>query len=319
MPHATERAAIIIDVDNTLGTLLDRDIRAAANFVRNPACWLQRLENLTDEGRPGDARKYRFLTRKAYLNPVGRILVPGEVRERPIGEFRSAFVQAGFEVVDTPPLTKGGKTATDMIIALDTYEMLASAPIDAFFILSSDADFTPLLARIRARDRRIVVVATGYAAAAYRAAADIFIDYSRFSTVLGVVSPSAILSAATEAIAELHGAVRVGTIAESIIAKLGHDVATDEWCGYGNLADFIEKFGGNALQVIHSPVGDWIIASANAHCSGTKSSARHRPRKAPSLAIGSTLFRPSPAAVSEPIQPPVNHPRPGPSTASKGD
>ncbi len=273
MPHPTERAAIMIDVDNTLSTLLDRDIRAAHNFVRDPARWLRKLEHLGDSGRPGEARHRRFLERRAYLNPVGRILVPGEARERPIGEFRSAFVQAGFEVVDTPPLTKGGKTATDMIMALDAYEMLASAPIDAFFVVSSDADFTPLLLRIRARDRRTVVIATGYAAAAYRAAADMFIDYARLSSdVLGVIPASAILSAATEVIAELHGAVRVTTVAQRIIAKLGPDVVTDDWCGSGSLTGFLEQLGGQELQVIHSPAGDWIIASRDARCPGTQPS-----------------------------------------------
>jgi hypothetical protein len=51
--------------------------------------------------------------------------------------------------VNVSPLTRG-KNATDMKLVIEAMDMLAGRGLDGFLIASSDGDFTPLVARIRA-------------------------------------------------------------------------------------------------------------------------------------------------------------------------
>jgi uncharacterized LabA/DUF88 family protein len=54
-------------------------------------------------------------------------------------------------VVDCPPLTQRGKTSADVYMVMDVLDALEhKTEFDEFIILSSDADFTPVLLRLRA-------------------------------------------------------------------------------------------------------------------------------------------------------------------------
>lgn len=48
-----------------------------------------------------------------------------------------------------------GKNASDMAMVVDAMDLLHSARLDAFAIVSSDADFTPLVMRLRAQNMRV--------------------------------------------------------------------------------------------------------------------------------------------------------------------
>ena len=66
-------------------------------------------------------------------------------------------------------------------MVLDIVDTLEHATrFDEFIIFSGDADFTPLLQRLRAHDRRTAILAAGPAAQAYRSAADALIDADAF-------------------------------------------------------------------------------------------------------------------------------------------
>src|SRR5439155_9088181 len=58
-------------------------------------------------------------------------------------------------------------------LVLDVVDALAHATrFDEFIVCSADADFTPLMTRLRANDRRTVMVAAGPAAPAYQSVCD---------------------------------------------------------------------------------------------------------------------------------------------------
>ncbi|MCU0299912.1 MAG: NYN domain-containing protein, partial [Candidatus Nanopelagicales bacterium] len=103
----------------------------------------------------------RFLQKACYLNPdVFR-------------QYRSFFASAGFRVVDCPSLTQQGKSAADIHLVLDVVDALDHRTrFDEFIICSADADFTPLMARVRTHDRRTVMVAASPSAPAYQAVCD---------------------------------------------------------------------------------------------------------------------------------------------------
>lgn len=82
-------------------------------------------------------------------------------------------MRAGFEVIDCPPLTAQLKNGSDIRMAIDVRDYLEHPTrFDEFIILSGDADFTPVLHRLRSHDRRAVIYANDYTAAPYAALCD---------------------------------------------------------------------------------------------------------------------------------------------------
>jgi hypothetical protein len=121
------------------------------------------MDPLPEPAEEGDTR--RLLVRRCYLNPNW------------YQSYRHAFLRAGFEIVDCPPVTSQGKTSTDIHMVLDIIDVLqAESRCDEFIVFSADADFTPVLRRLRRHDRRTTVLAIGFPSAAYQASADLLID-----------------------------------------------------------------------------------------------------------------------------------------------
>jgi NYN domain len=156
--YRTVRTAIFVDFDNMFGGLAAMDPAAAESFATDPGrllAWLERGEDLE-----GSFRR-RFLLKACYLNPDA------------FRRYRSFFVSAGFRVIDCPSLTQKGKSAADIHLVLDVVDTLEhKTRFEEFIICSSDADFTPLMVKLRAHDRRTVMVAAGPAAAAYQSVCD---------------------------------------------------------------------------------------------------------------------------------------------------
>ena len=86
---------------------------------------------------------------------------------------RHHFLRAGFEVIDCPPLTAQLKNSSDIRMVMDIRDYLThDTYFDEFIILSGDADFTPVLHRLRAHARRTVIFANDFTAAPYTAISD---------------------------------------------------------------------------------------------------------------------------------------------------
>jgi hypothetical protein len=154
--------------------------RAADRFADDPALWLEWFRLGRHEGEPGAgaggerpaevaAVPRRILLRRCYLNP-------DKFRRH-----RTAFVRAGFTVHDCPPLTTRGKNAADLWMAVDILDAIAHPTgFEEFIILASDADFTPVLLRLREHDRRTTLINDPLMAAALRAACDVVVPQDRF-------------------------------------------------------------------------------------------------------------------------------------------
>ena len=116
-----------------------------------------------------EGARRRILVRRCYLNP--------SVYQR----YRFNFSQSGFEIVDCPPMTMAGKTSTDIHMVLDMVDVLQhSTYYDEFIVFSADADFSPVLRKLRRSDRRTTVLAAGQTSSAYQASADLMIDPDDF-------------------------------------------------------------------------------------------------------------------------------------------
>lgn len=179
--HATElrtdlrRTAVFVDFDNIyLGLQRAGHENAAIAFASNPPAWLDRLAT----GDGGDTVRRRVLIARCYVG-CGRTI------------YRESFVRAGFEMIDCPPLTRQGKNAADIRIVVDALDVFfGNDHVDEFVVVSADADFTPLLLRLRAGDRRTTIVTVGPTAAAYERAADTIVHQERFVSLLTAPAPA---------------------------------------------------------------------------------------------------------------------------------
>jgi hypothetical protein len=155
--ESIRRSALFVDFDNVYSGLRKLDAKAADGFARNPG----RLVTWLTQGSDQESLPRRFLMRLCYLNP------------REYGGFRPFFTSAGFRVIDCPSLTQQGKNSADIHLVIDALDTLAhQVRYDEFIVCSADADFTPLMVRLRAHDRRTVMIAAGAASRAYQAVCD---------------------------------------------------------------------------------------------------------------------------------------------------
>lgn len=164
------KSALFVDFDNVYSGLRKLDQASADRFARRPSEWMNWIiHSLALPEHVPDSARRRVLVRRCYLNP--------QAYQR----FRPSFNLAGFEIIDCPALTGEGKTSTDIHMVLDIVDLLQhEAHYDEFIVFSADADFTPVLRKLRRWDRRTTVLAIGFPSAAYRASADLLIDQDEF-------------------------------------------------------------------------------------------------------------------------------------------
>ncbi|QTN21785.1 NYN domain-containing protein [Rhizobacter sp. AJA081-3] len=164
------KSALFVDFDNVYSGLKRLDPGIAERFAFQPLVWIRWLtDSLQAPPHAPAGSNRRLLVRRCYLNP--------QVYQR----FRPAFNRAGFEIIDCPAMTSEGKTSTDIHMVLDIVDLLQhEAHYDEFIVFSADADFTPVLRKLRRWDRRTTVLAIGFPSAAYQASADLLIDQDEF-------------------------------------------------------------------------------------------------------------------------------------------
>ncbi len=164
------KSALFVDFDNVYSQLRQLQPDAAERFARHPSEWIGWLTGSLALPQPHeDGESRRLLVRRCYLNPNW------------YQAYRHAFLRAGFEIIDCPPVTSQGKTSTDIHMVLDIVDLLQhETRCDEFIVFSADADFTPVLRKLRRYDRRTTVLAIGFPSAAYQASADLLIDERLF-------------------------------------------------------------------------------------------------------------------------------------------
>ena len=173
-------AALYVDFDNVFSGLHKLDPAAAMALVEDPHTLLAGLAcALTADG------PRRWAVRRCYINSAGQIR---RENQEPLlfSTFVQKFIQAGFEVIECAPYVKGAKNAADIKIVLDVVDALAGPTrYGEFVIASGDSDFAPLLVRIRAADRRTILISTVKATPSLTVLADRVIDGQAMLKLLG--------------------------------------------------------------------------------------------------------------------------------------
>lgn len=268
----SSRAALFLDFDNVFGGLHQVDPQAARLFAESPGVWLSKLQ-----ANALAASSRRWLVLRCYLNPVGWVPDPSEPKGRLyFSRWRPNFVRAGFEVVDCPPLTARQKNAADLRMALDIVDALtASQEYDEFVIGSGDSDFTPLLLRLRAADKRSTIISPSTAAEAYVAIADHLVNGEETLALLGVdivdgdpefgpgntqSTPESdeadrfrrLVNARYEA---ARAPIHLSSLAQQVLAEIGGADQT-AWPGNDTFSRAVERLGLQGAQIAENYLWD---------------------------------------------------------------
>jgi hypothetical protein len=281
-PGGPSLSAVFVDYDNIYLSLKRKSEEAAKRFAKDAALWLREIENgrlITATNAPFDNTKRRIVMNRCYGNPVPRRNQHDNSTDMNSFPFvRHHFLRSGFEVVDCPPLTAQLKNSSDIRMVMDVRDYLTHETyFDEFIILSGDADFTPLLHRLRAHARRTVIFANDYTAAPYTAISD---GEVREADLINLILNGQITEGATEQpaitaatptariedvrreiITEVATAVRGSTspmpleaLAERAVRALGHDKTIGTgWAGSGSFRELLSTGLPEDLKLTSEP------------------------------------------------------------------
>lgn len=267
------KSALFIDFDNIFISLNETfGAEAAARFAGQPAAWLNFLEKvLPTDYFGGSGLSRRVLLRKCYLNPTS------------FGSYRPDFTIAGIEVTDCPKLTREGKTSSDIHMVIDILDALQHPThFDEFILISADADFTPVLQRVRQHNRLSVVLAAGFTSPAYRASCDYLLPMETFlQQGLGMelkdddeaveppaAPPARVANAVLDRLANLvyqravMGEIIPGNELPALYRRVDEFAASRSWLEFGTLKNLTRAIIArrNDLAYFNDPIrGEWWV------------------------------------------------------------
>jgi len=259
-------SAIFLDFDNVFSSLFNQSKDAAREFANAPATWLGALRGM--KGVETEETHHNFVIRRCYMNPSGRIL-----NSDYFSKFRQSFVRDGWEVIDTPPLTNQGKTSADTHIVMDVLDAVTQFPhVTEYVIMAADADYTPLVIRLRKHLKTTVVYGATAMSVAYRAACDSVIEEgSMLDLLLGDEEEPIVSAPAAEAkvnpdrvkdvIARYFAESEPGHRAN--VSTLGHMLMNQfpeiqkGWAGHSSLSQLLKRLCGLSVEQVENRTWAW--------------------------------------------------------------
>lgn len=170
-------SAVFVDYDNIYMSLKRKSEEAAQRFAKDTLSWYKQIEAgsiITPTNGFINNMERRLVMSRCYGNPVPRR--NGRDNSTDMNSFpfvRHHYLRAGFEIIDCPPLTAQLKNSSDIRMVMDIRDFLDhDTYFDEFIIMSGDADFTPVLHRLRSHARRTIIFANDYTATPYTAICD---------------------------------------------------------------------------------------------------------------------------------------------------
>ena len=296
-------SAVFVDYDNIYLSLRRKSEEAAKRFAKDAMGWLKHIETgalitPTNGQPPGGTR--RIVMNRCYGNPVPRRNTNDNSTDMCSFPFvRHHFLRAGFEVVDCPPLTAQLKNSSDIRMVMDLRDYLGhETHFDEFIILSGDADFTPVLHRLRAHARRTVIYATEYTAAPYTAISDgevreadliaMLVD-SRVGADQGageIAAPQAptleatrraILDEVISAVRSAVAPVPLEVLADRAVRSIGHErtIGTG-WAGAGGFRELLAQGLPTGLRLSGEP--PYVVIDTQRHVSQPSTASQLSPQ-----------------------------------------
>ncbi|MGH1351393.1 MAG: NYN domain-containing protein [Methyloligellaceae bacterium] len=275
-------SAVFVDYDNIYLSLKRKSEDAAKCFAKDINTWLKQIETgslVTPTNGFATNLERRLVMNRCYGNPVPRRNSNDSATDMSSFPFvRHHFLRGGFEIVDCPPLTAQLKNSSDIRMVMDIRDFLDhDTYYDEFIIMSGDADFTPVLHRLRSHARRTVIYANEYTATPYTAICDGEIrEADLISFLLDGKLPSSVDQAPAIAPQELHnnneelrreimeevvGAINssdkpvpIAFLADKAQRSLGHDKTVgSNWAGFGAFRTFLNENLPQDISLTETP------------------------------------------------------------------
>ena len=259
-----------MDYDNIYLSLKRKSEEAAKRFAKDATVWLQAIASgdlISPTNAPSVTTPRRIVMNRCYGNPVPRRNAQDNATDMNSFPFvRHHFLRAGFEVIDCPPLTAQLKNSADIRMVMDVRDyILHDTYFDEFIILSGDADFTPVLHRLRQHARRTVIYSNDYTAPPYKAISDGEIREADLIALLiegevpaeigadaelgvrGLPSPEKLALTRKEILSEVLRTVKgaqqpvpLEALADRAVRLLGHErTVGSAWGGAGSFRDLL--------------------------------------------------------------------------------
>ena len=323
--------AIFVDYDNIYLSLKRKSEEAAKRFAKDAALWLKAIETgqlITPTNGPGTEGTRRLVSNRCYGNPVPRRNTADNSTDMSSFPFvRHHFLRAGFEIIDCPPLTAQLKNSSDIRMVMDVRDYLTHATyFDEFVILSGDADFTPVLHRLRAHARRTVIFANDYTAAPYTAISDGEVreadlirlltegrlgDKDATTEAIAAADAAMLETARRDIIADVTAAVRASgspvpleVLADRAVRAIGHDrTIGTSWGGAGSFRELIAQGLPEGMKLSTEP--PYIVIDTQRHIAQPTPVAliaqqqQPQPQLQPQLATAPAAAAPQPGDAME--------------------
>lgn len=290
---------VFVDYDNIYLSLKRKNDDAAKRFAKDSAVWLQGIVSgdlITPTSTLAPAGERRVVMSRCYGNSTPRRNAHDNSTDMNSFPFiKHHFLKSGFEIIDCPPLTAQLKNSADIRIVMDIRDILDhNTFFDEFIVMSGDADFTPVLHRLRAHARRTVVFANESTVQPYTALSDGEIRESNLIQLLlrnqvpAQVTTSAAegnsreLTARATPIVDLDAARRailtevvnfvrsapqavpLETLADRAVRLIGHDrTVGTQWAAYGSFRELL--LAGLPEDIHLSDTAPYTVFDANRH------------------------------------------------------
>jgi NYN domain len=335
-------SAVFVDYDNIYLSLKRKSEDAAKRFAKDAPLWLNELVSgklVTSNQASENALERRIVMNRCYGNPIPRRNSHDNSTDMNSFPFvRHHFLRSGFEVIDCPPLTAQLKNSADIRMVMDVRDLLNhDTYFDEFVILSSDADFTPVLHRLRAHARRNIIFTNDHTASPYTAICDGEVRETDLMTLLleGNLAPQSerqvsdrraylpssaqletvrksIIDEVVAAVKAAGRPVPLEALADRAVRALGHEkTAGSQWAGAGGFRDLLTDALPEELSVSSQP--PYFVYDSSRQLAQATSPAVQEPatttapaaqgHREPSLPVGQTDTRYQQHQTQAPQQP----------------
>lgn len=341
---------VFVDYDNVYLSLKRKNEEAAKRFSKDAARWIREIETgrlMTPTNGPAETRPRRIVINRCYGNPVPRRNQSDNSTDMSSFPFvRHHFLRAGFEVIDCPPLTAQLKNSADIRMVMDVRDILThDTYFNEFVILSGDADFTPVLHRLRSHARRTVIYSNDNTAAPYTAICDAEIRETDFLTLLlegqiparaepqqveqrpeaaALPSGASLEAVRREILAEVVSVVRatnhpvpLEALADRAVRNLGYDKTVGSaWGGVGGFRDLLAKGLPEDIRLNDQP--PYYVYDATRAAQPRVEARTPEPLRADAAAAPMQRSLPPLLGAAQPAQRPVAPPPGPPAQAQRG-
>jgi len=349
---------VFVDYDNVYLSLKRKNEEAAKRFSKDAARWIREIESgrlMTPTNGPAATRPRRIVINRCYGNPVPRRNQSDNSTDMSSFPFvRHHFLRAGFEVIDCPPLTAQLKNSADIRMVMDVRDILThDTYFDEFVILSGDADFTPVLHRLRSHARRTIIYSNDNTAAPYTAICDAEIREADFLALLlegqlparaepqqveqrpeaqaALPSSASLEAARREILGEVVAVVRatnhpvpLEALADRAVRNLGYDKTVGSaWGGVGGFRDLLAKGLPEDIRLNDQPPYYVYDATRAAQREARRAEPRMEsrtpePLRQEAIAVPVQRSLPPLLGAAQPAQRPVASPPGPPAQAQRG-